>query len=239
MTGTNTRTLKAFDEEFERLRARIAEMGGMAEAALDQASRALAGRDAALAAAVVEGDRRIDALQEETEQDAVRLIALYAPVAEDLREVVAALKIAGIIERIGDYAKNIARRVPAIADEGAGDPLHPDHGDHGAVLPAMAAVAADMVRDALDAFAARDAARAILVVRRDDVVDAFHKSIFETALAFMAENRPGIPPATHLLHMARSLERIADHATNIAGLVHFAVTGRRVEERSPPMETGR
>jgi len=236
MTGTNTRTLKAFDQELEQLRARIAEMGGLAEAALAQAIRALVRRDPELAATVVEGDHLIDAIQEEAELDAVRLIALYAPVAEDLREVVASLKIAGVIERIGDYASNIARRVPEVGRVGSHDPLHLD--ETGA-LAAMARIAAEMVHDALDSFVARDDAKAIEVYWRDDAVDFCYESIFRTLLAFMAENRSGISPATNLLHMARSLERIADHATNIAGMVHFAATGRRVEERRPPMETGR
>ncbi len=223
MTGTTTRTLKAFDEDFEQLRARIAEMGGLAEVAVEQSMRALIQRDHALAASVVAADKRIDTIEEEVEQSAVQLIALYAPVAEDLREVVATLKISGVVERIGDYARNIARRVPVIEDVGTINPL--------SSLPAMARIAAEMVHDALDAFVARDAAKAILVCQRDDAVDAFYDSIFRTLLTYMSEHQPGITPATHLLYIARSLERIADHATNVAEMVHFAATGRRVEER--------
>lgn len=231
MTDTQKRTLQAFDEEFGHLRARIIEMGALAEGAVAQAMQALACGDPALARAVVEADRRIDALDEATELDSVRLIALYAPVAEDLREVVATLKIAGVIERIGDYAKNIARRVPA--DEGGALTGRLDS------LSAMAGIAGEMVHDALDAFTARDAAKAIRVCRRDDAVDAFHDRILQALVAFMAENRPGIPPATRLMHVARSLERIADHATNIAEMVHFAATGRRVEDRGRAMERRR
>ncbi len=216
-------TLKAFDDDLNRLRASIAEMGGLAEAAIAAAMRALVERDAVAARAVVEGDKRIDALEAEVENLAVQVIALRAPMADDLREVVAALKIGGVVERIGDYAKNIAKRVPAIEESPDLKPL--------SLLPEMARIVAEMVRNVLDAFVARDAAKAEEVCERDRAVDDFYNSIFRTLLTFMMENPNNITPATHLLFVAKNLERIGDHATNIAEMVYFAATGSHLGDR--------
>src|SRR5688500_13680985 len=153
--ATTGHTLKAFDDDLNRLRASIAEMGGLAEAAIAAAMRALAERDGEAARAVVEADRRIDVLETEVEKLAVQIIALRAPMADDLREVVAALKIAGVVERIGDYAKNIAKRVPAIEESSNLKPL--------SLLPEMGRIVAEMVRTALDSFVARDPAKAVQV----------------------------------------------------------------------------
>jgi phosphate transport system protein len=216
-------TLKAFDDDLNHLRASIAEMGGLAEAAIAAAMRVLADRDCEGARRVVEEDRRIDALESEIERLAVQIIALRAPMADDLREVVAALKIVGVVERIGDYAKNIAKRVPAIQDSPNLRPL--------SLLPEMGRIVAEMVRSALDAFVARDSAKAALVCERDKAVDDFYNSIFRTLLTFMMESPNNITPATHLLFVAKNLERIGDHATNIAEMVYFAATGDHLGER--------
>jgi phosphate transport system protein len=224
-------TLKAFDDDLNRLRASIAEMGGLAEAAIAAAMRALAGRDSEAARLVVEGDKRIDALEAEIERLAVQIIALRAPMADDLREVVAALKIVGVVERIGDYAKNIAKRVPAIADSPDLRPL--------SLLPEMGRIVAEMVRSALDAFVARDSAKAGQVCERDRAVDDFYNSIFRTLLTFMMESPNNITPATHLLFVAKNLERIGDHATNIAEMVYFAATGGHLGEREKGADTTR
>ena len=146
-------TVKAFDEDITRLRGLIAEMGGLAEVSINEAMDALVKGNRELASGVVERDRRIDSIEAEVDRLAVRIIALRAPMADDLREVVAALKIAAVIERIGDYAKNIAKRVPMIH-------TGPDRIEAISILPAMANLASDMVRDVLDAFARRDAAAA-------------------------------------------------------------------------------
>jgi phosphate transport system protein len=209
-------TLKAFDEELDQLRGSILEMGGLAEAAIGDAMEALVRRDPEAAAAVVARDARIDALEIDIERKAVQIIALRAPMADDLRDVVAALKIAGVIERIGDYAKNIARRVVNIEDSKI-RPL--------SLLPEMARIASEMVRNVLDAFAARDAGKAAAVVERDAAVDDFYNSIFRALLTHMMENPQNITPATHLLFVAKNLERIGDHATNVAEIVYFARTG--------------
>ncbi len=224
-------TLKAFDDDLNHLRASIAEMGGLAEAAIAAAMRALAERDSEGARLVVEEDKRIDLLEAEIERLAVQIIALRAPMADDLREVVAALKIVGVVERIGDYAKNIAKRVPAIEDSPNLRPL--------SLLPEMARIVAEMVRSALDAFVARDSAKAALVCERDKAVDDFYNSIFRTLLTFMMESPNNITPATHLLFVAKNLERIGDHATNIAEMVYFAATGGHLGEREKGADTTR
>lgn len=226
--ATTGHTIKAFDEELDQLRATIAEMGGLAEAAIRDAMTALIRRDAEGAARVVERDGRIDALEAEIERQAVQIIALRAPMADDLREVVAALKIAGVVERIGDYAKNIAKRVASVEDSKI-RPL--------SLLPEMARIAEEMVHNVLDAFAARDAAKAAAVIERDQAVDDFYNSIFRALLTHMMENPHNITPATHLLFVAKNLERIGDHATNVAEMVYFAATGQHVAERPKGADT--
>ena len=224
-------TLKAFDDDLNQLRASIAEMGGLAEAAIAAAMRALTERDSEGARSVVGDDKRIDAMEAEIERLAVQIIALRAPMADDLREVVAALKIVGVVERIGDYAKNIAKRVPAIEDSPNLRPL--------SLLPEMGRIVAEMVRSALDAFVARDSAKAAQVCERDKAVDDFYNSIFRTLLTFMMESPNNITPATHLLFVAKNLERIGDHATNIAEMVYFAATGGHLGEREKGADTTR
>jgi phosphate transport system protein len=221
--ATMGHTLKAFDEDLDDLRATVAEMGGIAEAAIDEAMRALVQRDCDAAGKVVEGDRRLDALEAEVERMALRIIALRAPMADDLREVIAALKMAGVVERIGDYAKNIAKRVHAIEETGNLRPI--------SLLPEMARIAREMVHTALDAFVARDPEKAVQVCEQDRAVDDFYNSIFRTLLTFMMEDPQNITPATHLLFVAKNLERIGDHATNVAEMVYFAATGTHLAER--------
>jgi phosphate transport system protein len=217
-------TLKAFDQELDELRSLISQMGGHAEHAIRESMRALTYRDLDGALAVVEDDRKLDQLEAEAERRIVQLIALRAPMADDLREAVAALKIVGIVERIGDYAKNIAKRVPQLGD--SHDRIEPI-----SLLPEMARIAAEMVHDVLDAFIERDAAKAQSVCERDAAVDDFYNSIFRALLTFMMEDPGSITPSTHLLFVAKNLERIGDHATNIAEMVYFASTGERLVDR--------
>lgn len=216
-------TVKAFDEDIGHLRGLLAQMGGLAEQAIDNAMDALKRHDLEAAAAVVAGDKRIDALEAEVERLAVRLIALRAPMADDLREVVAALKIASVLERIGDYAKNIAKRVKAIDGKNVIEPL--------SLLPAMATMANDMVRDVLNAFAARDADGARRVCEQDRAVDDFYNSIFRTLVTFMMENPASISQAAHMLFIAKNLERVGDHATNVAEMVYYTATGEHLGDR--------
>ena len=221
------------DPDIGELRGLIAEMGGLAEAALDASVDALVRHDLKAARGVIAGDRRVDALESQVERLAIRLIALRAPTGGDLREAVAALKIAAVVERIGDYAKNIAKRVPAI-DAGAIEPI--------AMLPAMARMAGGLVHDVLDAFAARDAAAAIDVAERDRAVDDFYDGLFRLLVTYMIENPESIGQVAHLLFIAKNLERVGDHATNVAEMVHYAATGAHMPERErgaspiPPIE---
>lgn len=210
-------TVKAFDEDITRLRGLIAEMGGLAEVAVQNAMDALVKGDDALAQQVIKGDKKIDALESEIDKLAVRVIALRAPMADDLREVIAALKIAGVVERIGDYSKAIARASREIADRKRFEPL--------TLLPAMGELAAEMVHDVLTAYGARDPVLAREVIAADQKVDNFYNSIFRNLVSHMVENPATISTAAQLLFVARNIERIGDHATNVAEMVHFAATG--------------
>jgi phosphate transport system protein len=217
-------TVKAFDDDITRLRGLIAEMGGLAEVAVQDAMKALVNGDEDLARQVVERDRKLDRLENEVDDMAVRVIALRAPMADDLREVIAALKIGGVVERIGDYAKNIAKRAGRIDGRKRFEPL--------TLIPAMADVAVEMVHDVLTAYAARDPVLAREVIERDYKVDAFYDSIFRNLVSYMVENPATISSAAQLLFIARNLERIGDHATNVAEMVHYAATGALPPDRS-------
>ena len=223
MATSSGHTLKAFDDDLDRLRALISEMGGLAEHAIREAMRCLQQRDVEGAAKIVENDAKLDSLEVETERRAVQLIALRAPMAGDLRDVVAALKISGVVERIGDYAKNIAKRVPLLETMGNIEPL--------SLLPEMARIATEMVHDVLTAFVERDADAALRVMERDHAVDDFYDSIFRTLLTHMMENPHNIGPSAHLLFVAKNLERVGDHATNIAEMVYYAATGEHMADR--------
>ena len=215
--------VKAFDEEIAQLRGLIAEMGGLAELAISESMEALVKGSQSLADSVIARDKRIDSLEQDVDRLAIQIIALRAPMADDLREVIAALKIAGILERVGDYAKNIAKRTGKIEGRTAFEPL--------TLIPAMAEIAEEMVHDVLTAYAARDASMAQEVLERDAKVDAFYDSIFRNLVSFMVERPATITTAAQLLFVARNLERIGDHATNVAEQVYFAATGDYLGDR--------
>ena len=222
--ATTGHTVKAFDEDLGELRALVSEMGGRAESAINDAVAALIQRNADAALGIVAGDKRIDEIEAEVERRVVRLIALRAPMADDLREVLAAMKISSVIERIGDYAKNIAKRVPVLADE--------SRIEAGTLLSAMGKAVAQMVHDVLDAFAARDPHKAAEVWARDKTIDDFYNSLFRTLLTHMMENPHSITASTHLLFIGKNLERMGDHATNVAEMVYYAATGEQLGERT-------
>ena len=222
MQHTHGHTLKAFDHDMAELRGLITDMGSFAEAAIEEAMRCLVQRDVTAAGELVDADVQLDELEAEAERRVLELIALRAPMADDLRDAIAALKIAGVVERIGDYAKNIARRVRRLPEKGDIEPL--------LLLPQMAKIASSMVHDVLEAFLDRDAEKATGVCQRDDALDDFYESIFRTLLTYMMENPQNIGPSTTLLFVAKNLERIGDHATNIAEMVYFAATGERLAE---------
>jgi phosphate transport system protein len=223
MQQVHGHTLKAFDKDLADLRALITDMGSFAEAAIEESMRCLIERDKAAAEQLVEADLQLDELETEAERRVVELIALRAPMADDLREAIAALKIAGVVERIGDYAKNIARRVRRLPKKSREiEPL--------SLLPEMANIASGMVHDVLVAFVDRDPDKAQAVCKRDDALDDFYESIFRTLLTYMMEDPQNIGPSTTLLFVAKNLERIGDHATNIAEMVFYAATGERLIE---------
>jgi phosphate transport system protein len=211
-------TVKAYDAELDLIGAKIAEMGGIAEKMLVDAMDALSRLDMDLAKRVVISDPRLDALQREIEDHVVRTIIRRQPMAVDLRELMVSIHIAGDLERVGDLAKNIAKRAIKVAD----DPrvMRATVG-----LKHMAEVAAMQLKDVLDAYAQRDVERAKAVWMRDADLDALDDSIFRDLLTFMMEDPRNISFCTHLLFCAKNLERVGDHATNIAEKVNFMVTG--------------
>ncbi len=229
MREPNAHTVKSFDDDIALLRSIISRMGGLCEAQIVGAVDALVTRNMDAAARVVAEDARIDALEAEAEALAVKIIALRAPLANDLREIVAALKIAGVLERIGDYAKNIAKRASVVAQA---PPIGPV-----IIVPEMARVVVSMIRDVLDAFVDRDVDLARAVCERDRGVDDFYNSLFRSLLTFMMENPHYITPSTHLLFVAKNLERIGDHATSVGEMVHFAVTGEHLTDRPKSDDT--
>lgn len=222
-------TAKSFDDEMTLLRSIISRMGGLCEVQIGLAVDALVTRNVDAAMQVVLDDERIDALEAEAEALAVKIIAIRSPLANDLREIVAALKIAGVLERIGDYAKNIAKRASALAQA---PPIEPT-----IIVPEMARTVISMLRDVLDAYVDRDVELAHAVCERDQRVDDFYNSLFRSLLTFMMENPQYITPSTHLLFVAKNLERIGDHATSVGEMVQFAVTGAHQTERTKTDDT--
>ncbi len=216
-------TVRSFDDELNQLRSLIGQMGGLAEAQVIDAVDALARRNSEKAMEVVARDAELDAMEQEAERQAVNIIALRAPMADDLREIVSALKISAVIERIGDYGKNIAKRVPVLTEVG---PIGP-----GVIIPEMARASATMIREALDAYVDRDAELARHVMERDQHIDDFYNSLFRSLLTYMMENPHHITASAHLLFIAKNLERVGDHATNIAEMVYFTATGEYLAER--------
>jgi phosphate transport system protein len=198
-------------------------MGGLCETQIAESVDALMSRNAEAAQTIIENDKRLDALEAEAEALAVRIIALRAPLADDLRDIVSALKIASVLERIGDYAKNIAKRSAVIARS---QPVGP-----AVIIPEMARLVVEIIRDTLDAFVDRDPVKALALLQRDQQVDEYYNSLFRALLTFMMENPHYITPSTHLLFVAKNLERIGDHATSVAEMVYYSVTGQRPAER--------
>ena len=225
MANSDPHTVKAFDEDVERIRALVAEMGGLTEVAIGNALDALIAHDELSAAKVVANDTRIDLLAEEVERHCVRLIALRAPMADDLREVLAAFKIGILVERMGDCARSIAEQVPKTRSFSQRSPI--------SLLQNMASEAAGMVRASLDAFVKQDSALAEDVCARDDAVDILHDDLFRELLDLMSANPTTITAATGLLLVSQKLERIGDHATNIARVVYYSSTGMHMSESGP------
>lgn len=210
--------VRSYDADLQGLRQRIAEMGGIAEKMLVDSVAALARRDKPLAQTVIASDPRLDILHREVEESAILTIARRQPLAVDLRETISAIRIAGDVERIGDLAKNIAKRAVAIGD---------DFQPHKIVvgLRHMNDLVLGQLKDVLDAYAQKDTAKALDVWKRDGAIDALYTSLFRELLTYMMEDPRNISFCTHLLFCAKNIERIGDHTTNIAETVHYLVTG--------------
>jgi phosphate transport system protein len=223
-------TLRAYDEELEGLTAELSRMGGLAEVEVSDSVRAIVRRDVALAQAVISHDVRLDEIESEIERRAIRMIALRQPVADDLRRTVAALKISSNLERCGDLAKNIAKRALVIAES---DPITPLTRS----IERMGELVSGRLKDVLDAFAARDIERARTVWQRDNEVDEHYDSIFRELLTYMMADPRTITSCAHLLFVAKNLERFGDHATNIAEIILYEVTGEQVTDPRPKLDS--
>jgi phosphate transport system protein len=221
--------IKSYDDELGRLKQIIVEMGGMAESQLADAIEAVVKRDTDLAAQVIQADDKVDQLERDLDSLAVRLLALRQPMARDLREVVAALKIASDLERMCDYAANVAKRSIALAQSPPTQPAH--------ALPRMANIALLLVKDVIDAYVDRDADKALDVWNRDEELDEMYSSLFREFLTYMMEDPRNIGIYTHLLFMAKNIERIGDHATNIAEDLYYLVHGKPLDQVRPKRDS--
>jgi phosphate transport system protein len=221
--------VKSYDQELKRLRNMMTQMGGIVESQVALAADAIMQRDAASATRAVEEDPKVDALEREVETFVIRLLALRQPVAGDLRQIVVALKITGDLERIGDYAANVAKRSIVLSQFSLPYSL--------AGLAHMARMVQGQLKSIIDALGANDAEMAIEVWRSDQVVDDIYNAIFRELITYMMEDPRNITPCTHLLFIAKNLERIGDHATNIAENLYYAVKGETLPELRPKGDT--
>jgi phosphate transport system protein len=227
---TEQHTVKAFDSDLQELARMVAEMGGLAERQVADAVDALARRDTALAQRVTAADMQIDALQREIEEKSVLTIARRQPVASDLREVVGALRLANDVERIGDLAKNIAKRVIALNGE-----FPPPKLIRG--VEHMTDLLLGQLKAVLNAYARRSVAEAMAVWRGDEEIDAVCTSVFRELLTYMMEDPRNITFCIHLLFCAKNIERMGDHATNIAETVHYIIEGKPITDQRPKGDT--
>ncbi|MEE7457890.1 phosphate transport system regulatory protein PhoU [Methylorubrum populi] len=218
--------VSSYDKDLENLRRSIAEMGGVAEKMMTDATDALVRRDTTLAQAVIVADKRLDVLQREIEERSVLLIARRQPLAIDLRETISGIRVSGDLERIGDLAKNIAKRVVAISDQAQPQKI---------VLGVqhMSDLVQEQLKDVLDAYASRDVAAAHEVWERDSAIDALYNSLFRELLTYMMEDPRNISFCTHLLFCAKNVERIGDHTTNVAETIEYLVTGENPAGERP------
>ena len=222
-------TVKSFDEQLQALSTAVAQMGGLAEAQLASAIDAIARRDSSAAESAIAGDGRIDVLQQEIEERALKLLALRQPMAVDLRDTLAAIKIAGELERIGDLAKNIAKRALVLNRE---PPIRLTQS-----LARMGKAAQNQLKQVLDAFSSRNAEEAESVWQRDGEIDEIYNSLFRELLTYMMEDPRTIGLCTHLLFVAKNIERSGDHCTNIAEVVYHMVKAGHLTAARPKADT--
>jgi len=213
-------TVRSYDQEITLLIRKVLEMGGLVEDQIRRSVEALVAKDVDLANQIIERDDAVDALEEEIDQFAIRLLATRQPVAVDLRLIAMAMKISNDLERIGDYATGIASRCERLAADHYVRPLH--------TIPRMALLVQAMVKDALDAYVKRDSERAMAVWRRDDEVDGMYEALFRELLTYMMEDVRNISSCIDLLFVAKNLERIGDHTTNICEQIRYIRDGQRI-----------
>jgi phosphate transport system protein len=225
-------TAKAFDVDLQELNKCVAQMGGLTEKGIADSVDALVRLDTALAAHVISVDASIDALQREIEEKSILTIARRQPMAIDLREIVSALRVSNDLERIGDLAKNIAKRVAELNSE-----FRPQKLIRG--VEHMAGLVLGQIKQVLDAYAGRDLAKALDVWRRDEEVDAMCTSLFRELLTYMMEDPRNITFCIHLMFSAKNIERMGDHATNIAETVYYMIEGRTIMDERPKGDTTR
>jgi phosphate transport system protein len=223
-------TAKAFDTDLQDIKRRVAEMGGLAERQIADATRALVERDAELAEQVITTDPTIDAMQHEIEEKAVLTIARRQPMAVDLREIVGAMRVCNDLERIGDHAKHIGKRVVVL-----GADFHAQKLIRG--VEHMAELVAALLKQVLDAYAGRDLAAALVVWNGDEEVDALCTALFRELLTYMMEDPRNITLCIHLMFCAKDIERMGDHATNIAETVYYMIEGRPITDQRPKGDT--
>ncbi|MEM1298264.1 MAG: phosphate signaling complex protein PhoU [Pseudomonadota bacterium] len=217
--------VSAFDEDLRAISSRIAEMGGLAEEQLTSAIEALENRDGELAEEVIQSDKRLDQMELELEQAAIQLMALRQPMANDLRDVVAALKIASALERIGDLAKNVAKRTRVLNQE--------PHAKVTSSIGRMGKQVLQLMAETLDAYTARDPALSVSVWKRDVEIDEMHNSIFRELTTYMMEDQRTIGLCAQLLFVVKNFERIGDHCTFIAEMTYFVVEGKPLGDDRP------
>jgi len=217
--------LKSYDDELARLNMAVIAMGGMAEAQLASAIQAVVRRDGDLAAEVIQQDLKVDQQDKDVEAQVMRLLALRQPIARDLREIVSALKISNDLERICDYPANVAKRSIALNQGPEARPVH--------TIPRMGKLAQVAIKNVLDAYVQRDADKARQVWFADEELDELYTSLFRELLTYMMEDPRSITAGTHLLFMAKNIERIGDHATNIAETIYYLIHGVPLSEIRP------
>ena len=230
MTMMTEHTAKAFDVDLQDVSRMVAEMGGLAEKQIADSVDALAKRDSMRAERVIAGDAAVDNLQREIEERSVLTIARRQPMAVDLREIVSALRIANDLERIGDLAKNIAKRVPPLTAD-----FHPQKLIRG--VEHMSALVLTQLKQVLDSYVSHDLEKAMAVWNGDEEIDAMCTSLFRELLTYMMEDPRHITFCIHLMFSAKNIERMGDHATNIAETVYFMIQGRAITDERPKGDT--
>jgi phosphate transport system protein len=213
-------TVRSYDEDLNQLTGHIIQMGGIAEQQAANAVQALVGRDVELARSVIAGDRQVDRLEEQIDQMVVKLLATRQPMALDLRIIAMALKISNDLERTSDYAKGIAKRALRLSEQPQLKPF--------ITIPLMAATCQTMLKEVLDAYVERDVAKAMEVWQRDKEVDALYDQLFRELLSYIIEDPRKTSVCIDLLFIAKNLERIGDHATNIAEKIHYMIHGAQI-----------